>query len=98
MDVIENSPTNAIAIDINDEELVDVSMGIDATSTENTEEKELSPTKKKDRAKVGKHRLRSPAWESFDLLPVDEDNKKRAKSKHCGIVYVCDSRIVFPAI
>ncbi|CAL2238766.1 unnamed protein product [Prunus armeniaca] len=75
MDVTENSPTNAI--DINDEESVDVSMGIDAASTENTEEKELSPTKKKVRANVGKRRLRSPAWKSFDLLPVDEDNTKR---------------------
>ncbi|XP_021834815.1 zinc finger BED domain-containing protein RICESLEEPER 3-like [Prunus avium] len=90
MNVTENSPTNAI--DINDEESVDISMGIDAANTENTEEKELSPTKKKVRANVGKRRLRSPAWESFDLLPVDEDNKKRAKCKHCGVVYVCDSR------
>ncbi|KAL6274191.1 hypothetical protein ACE6H2_024883 [Prunus campanulata] len=46
MNVTENSPTNVI--DINDEESVDVSMGIDAANTENTDEKELSPTKKKD--------------------------------------------------
>ncbi|CAB4299572.1 unnamed protein product [Prunus armeniaca] len=80
MDVTENSPTNAI--DINDEESVDVSMGIDATNTKNTKEKELSPTKKKVRANVGKRRLRSHTWKSFDLLPIDEDNKKHAKCKH----------------
>ncbi|CAB4286083.1 unnamed protein product [Prunus armeniaca] len=63
MDVTENSPTNAITIDINNEESVDVSMRIDAACTENIEEKELSPTKKKVRANVGKRRLRSPAWD-----------------------------------
>ncbi|XP_034197559.1 zinc finger BED domain-containing protein RICESLEEPER 2-like [Prunus dulcis] len=66
MDVTENSSTNAITIDINDEESVDISMRIDATSTENIEEKELSPTKKKVKANVSKRRLRSPAWDFQD--------------------------------
>lgn len=89
MDVTENSTANVF--EINDEESVEISMGID-TTTENTKDKELSPTKKKVRVNVGRRKLRSPAWESFDLLPMGEDKKKRAKCKSCGIIYACDSR------
>ncbi|CAB4277866.1 unnamed protein product [Prunus armeniaca] len=61
------------------EESTDVSMGGD-TNAANVEDKESSPRSKKPRGiNIGKRKLRSSAWETFDLLPLGEDKKRRAK-------------------
>lgn len=88
MDVTESTK----AMRLIDEESIDVSMGGD-TSIANVEDKESSPISKKPRGiNIGKRKLRSPAWETFDLLPLGEDKKRRAKCKSCETIYVCDSR------
>ncbi|ONI01535.1 hypothetical protein PRUPE_6G144800 [Prunus persica] len=91
MDVTESTK----AMRLIDEESIDVSMGGD-TSIANVEDKESSPISKKPRGiNIGKRKLRSPAWETFDLLPLGEDKKRRAKCKSCETIYVCDSRVFF---
>ncbi|KAH7512789.1 hypothetical protein FEM48_Zijuj12G0127400 [Ziziphus jujuba var. spinosa] len=64
-------------------------------TTDNTQSIEETDTKKETKGlhvgKGAKRKLRSPAWNLFELLPVGEDKKKRAKCKQCGIIYLCDS-------
>ncbi|CAL8176331.1 unnamed protein product [Prunus armeniaca] len=88
MDVTESTE----GMRLTDEESIDVSMGGD-TSAANAEDKESSPRSKKPRGiTIGKRKLRSSAWETFDLLPLGEDKKRRAKCRNCETIYVCDSR------
>ncbi|KAH7659860.1 Tam3-transposase (Ac family) protein [Dioscorea alata] len=39
-----------------------------------------------------KRKFTSTVWNHFDILPEQPDKKRRCKCKHCGIIYLADSK------
>ncbi|KAM1319370.1 hypothetical protein ACFX2H_004377 [Malus domestica] len=89
MDVVDQDFTN-----LSDGGSVEVTMGIQPDhESENTEDTNTSPVKKKARVvKLGKRTLRSPVWKTFNkLTTIFEDGKSRAQCKDCKKLVIDDS-------
>ncbi|XP_068309623.1 zinc finger BED domain-containing protein RICESLEEPER 2-like [Pyrus communis] len=89
MYVVEQDFTN-----LSDGGSVEVTMGLQPDhGSENTEDTNTSPAKKKARViKLGKRTLRSPVWKTFNkLTTIFEDGKSRAQCKDCKKLVIDDS-------
>ncbi|KAB2611168.1 hypothetical protein D8674_019200 [Pyrus ussuriensis x Pyrus communis] len=89
MDAVEQDFTN-----LSDGGSVEVTMGMQPDhGSENTEDTNTSPVKKKARViKLSKRTLRSPVWKTFNkLTTVFEDGKSRAQCKDCKKLVIDDS-------